>query len=182
MMTRTGRLVRSPVFLLGLAAFLTSFIVQSGELGTSDTTHRLQTAHSFWTSEPPVFPEEYPEFGIHGRNGKLYGWYDIGQSLLMLPSDIVGTYLEQLPIFDDYDGSDPSVRAIFVSYSINILVCVLTILVCFRLLRWLQFTVNQALAGALALLFCTTFLHYTQNMMENNYIILLTLTGLTFQY
>ena len=34
----------------------------------------------------------------------------------------------------------------------------------------------------LALIFCTTFLHYTQNMMENNYILLLTLTGLTFQY
>ena len=34
----------------------------------------------------------------------------------------------------------------------------------------------------LALLFCTTYLHYTQNMMENNYILLLTLTGLSFQY
>ena len=39
-----------------------------------------------------------------------------------------------------------------------------------------------AFAGVLALTFCTTFLHYTQNMMENNYILLLTLTGLTFQY
>ncbi len=36
--------------------------------------------------------------------------------------------------------------------------------------------------GVLALLFGTTFLHYTQNMTENNYIALLTLTGLTFQY
>ena len=34
----------------------------------------------------------------------------------------------------------------------------------------------------MALLFCTTFLHYTQNLMENNYNLLLTLTGLTFQY
>ena len=34
----------------------------------------------------------------------------------------------------------------------------------------------------MALLFCTTHLHYTQNMMENNYIMLLTLTGLSFQY
>jgi len=31
-------------------------------------------------------------------------------------------------------------------------------------------------------MFCTTHLHYTQNMMENNYIMLLTLTGLAFQY
>jgi hypothetical protein len=34
----------------------------------------------------------------------------------------------------------------------------------------------------LALMFCTTHLHYTQNMMENNYIMLLTLTGFSFQF
>jgi hypothetical protein len=160
---------------------LTAFAVQSGELGTSDTMHRLQTTHSFWTSEPPVFPNEYPEFGIHGRNGRLFSWYGMGQSLLMLPADIVGTYVEQLPVFKDYHD-DPGVREIIVSYSTNMLVCALTMLVCFRFLRLLEFSVNQALAGALALLFCTTFLHYTQNMMENNYIMLLTLTGFTFQY
>jgi len=33
--------------------------------------------------------------------------------------------------------------------------------------------------GVLALMFCTTHLHYTQNMMENNYIMLLTLVGHT---
>src|SRR5229473_5648712 len=131
MIIRVRRLFGSPVFLLGLTAFLTAFVVQSGELGTSDTTHRLQTTHSFWTSEPPVFPEEYPEFGIHGRNGKLYASYGMGQSLLMLPSDVVGTYAARLSIFRDYGGTDPAVRSIVVSYSTNILVCVLTVLVCF---------------------------------------------------
>src|SRR2546426_9087890 len=37
-------------------------------------------------------------------------------------------------------------------------------------------------AGAFALLFGTTFLHYTQNMMENNFLMLFTLTALCFQY
>lgn len=173
---------RNPLFLLALTAALTAIIVQSGELGSADTMHRLQTAHSFWTPEPPVFPDEYPEFGIHGRGGKLYDWYGIGQPLLMLPSDVVGTYIQRLPIFADYGESGPSVRNIVVTYSTNILINVLTVLVCFRLLRRLQFTTNQAIAGVLALLFCTTHLHYTQNMMENNYIFLLTLTGFTFQY
>jgi hypothetical protein len=50
------------------------------------------------------------------------------------------------------------------------------------LMRRLDFTVNEALAGALGLLFGTTFLHYTQNMMENNLIMLLDLTGFCFQY
>ena len=72
-------------------AGLSAFVIQSGELGTADTTHRLQTTHWLWTSEPQVFPDEYPEFGMHGRGGKLYSWYGIGQSLLMLPADIVGT-------------------------------------------------------------------------------------------
>ena len=40
----------------------------------------------------------------------------------------------------------------------------------------------KPIVGVLALLFCTTHLHYTQNMMENNYIMLLTLTGFSFQY
>jgi len=180
-MVRPRRLFCSPVFLVGLTVFLTAIVVQSGELGTSDTTQRLQTTHSFWTSTPPVDPRDYPEFGIHGRDNKLYSWYGIGQSLLMLPPDIIGTYVERLPAFEGY-GDDPTLRDIVVSYSTNILVCVLTALVCFQFLRLLGFTTNQRIAGVFALLFCTTFLHYTQNMTENNYILLLTLTGLTFQY
>ena len=182
MISRLQRWIHTPVFLLGAVAFLLAFVVQSGELGSADTMHRLQTAHSFWTSEPPVFPNEYPEFGIYGRGGKLYDWYGIGQPLLMLPFDVVGTYIERLPVFRDYNGNDPSVRNIFVSYSVNVLISVLTALVAFRFLRQLGFGMNEAIAGVLALLFCTTHLHYIQNMMENNYIMFLTLTGFSFQY
>ncbi len=182
MTARAHRWISNPLFLLALAAGLSAFVVQSGELGTSDTMHRLQATHSFWTAEPAVFPNEYPEFGIHGRGGKLYGWYGIGQSLLMLPADLVGTFLERLPLFTAYGDTDPTVRDIVVSYSTNVLINVLIALVCFRFLRWLRFTTREAVAGVLALLFCTTHLHYTQNMMENNYILLLTLTGLAYQY
>src|SRR5271163_755331 len=173
---------RDPLFLLALAAGLIAFVVQSGELGSADTTHRLQTAHSFWTGEPEVFPNEFPEFGVHGQGGKLQSWYSIGQSLLFLPADVVGTYVARLPIFAEYDDTDPSVRDIIVSYSTNILLTVLTALVCFRFLRQLNFEVTQSVVGVLALLLATTHLHYTQNMMENNYIFLLSLTGFSYQY
>jgi hypothetical protein len=176
------RWFRVPLFLLALAGGLIAFAVQSGELGSADTQHRLQSTHSFWTAEPPVFPQEFPEFGVHGSGGRLQSWYGIGQSLLMLPADLVGTYVERLPIFADYNGNDPSVRNILVSYSTNILVSVLTSLVCFRFLRQLGFKEKHAVVGVLALLLSTTHLHYTQNMMENNYIFLLTLTGLSYQY
>src|SRR5580658_6687977 len=173
---------RNPLFLLALAASLIAFVVQSGELGTADTQHRDQSAHAFWTAEPPVFPQEYPEFGVHGRGGKLQSWYGIGQSLILLPADIAGTYVERLPVFAGYNGNDPSVRNIVISYSINVLINVLTALFCFRFLRQLSFDRKQSVAGTLALLLLTTHLHYTQNMMENNYIFLLTLAGFSYQY
>jgi hypothetical protein len=170
-----------PLVLLCLAVGLLTFVVQSGELATSDTSHRLQTTHWLWTSEPQVFPNEYPEFGLHGRGGQLYSWYGIGQSLLMLPADLVGTWIAHWQVFSGY-GDDPAVRSIVVSYSTSILVNVLTALLGFRLLRQLRFSVRESVLGVLALTFCTTHLHYTQNMMENNYIMLLTLAGFSFQY
>ena len=173
---------QDPLILLALTAGLLAFVVQSGELGSADTTHRLQSAHALWTPEPPVFPQEFPEFGVHGRGGKLQSWYSIGHSLLLLPADVVGTYVSRLHVFDAYDDTDPSVRDIIVSYSINILVTVLTALVCFRFLRQLEFDVIQAVWGTLAFLVATTHLHYTQNMMENNYICLLSLVGFSWQY
>jgi len=160
---------------------LLAFVVQSGELGTADTMYRLQTTHWLWTSQPQVFPNEYPEFGLHGRDGQIYSWYGIGQSLLMLPADIVATWVSHRHVFSDYQD-DPAVRSIVVSYSTNILVNVLTVLIALRFLQQLRFSTKEAVAGVLALMFCTTHLHYTQNMQENNYIMLLTLAGLSYQY
>jgi hypothetical protein len=181
MTSRLGRWLRGPLFLLCLIAGLLAFVVQSGELGTADTAHRLQTTHWLWTNEPQVFPNEYPEFGLHGRGGRLYSWYGIGQSLLMLPADLLGTWMANWPIFSGY-GDDPAVRSIVVSYTTSIAVNILTALIAFRFLRQSRFCVKESVAGVLALLFATTHLHYTQNMMENNYIMLLTLTGFSFQY
>jgi hypothetical protein len=172
----------NPIFLLCLAAGLIAFVVQSGEVGSADTMHRLQSTHAFWTSEPPVFPSEYPEFGVHGRNGSLQSWYGIGQSLLMLPADFLGTFIQKSHVFDRYGDTDPTVRDIVVTSLTQIFVTVLTALACFKLLRQFAFSVNQSTAGVLAFLLATTHLHYTQNMMENNYICLLTLTGFAFEY
>src|SRR5215467_6733495 len=128
MSSRWRRWLRDPVFLLCLVAGLLAFVVQSGELGTADTMHRLQTAHWLWTREPQVFPNEYPEFGLPGRGGKIFSWYGIGQSLLLLPADIVATWVSHWHVFSGYQD-DPAVRSIIVSYSTNIMISVLTALV-----------------------------------------------------
>ncbi len=181
MTSRVTGWLRNPVFLLCLTAGLLAFVVQSGELGTADTMHRLQTTHWLWTSAPQVLPNEYPEFGLRARGGRIWTQYGIGQSLLMLPSDLLGTWIAHWHIFDDYED-DPAIRSIVVSYFTNILLTVLTAFIVFRFLRQMTFTVKEAACGVLALLFCTTHLHYTQNMQENNYILLLTMTGFSFQY
>lgn len=173
-----------PLFLLLLITGLFTFLIQSGELGTSDTMHRLQVTHSLWTGQPQVFPNEYPEFGLHGRGGRLYAWYGIGQSLLMLPADLIGSAASHLPLWRSYvhSGEDPAIRTIIVSISTNILVNILTALAAFRLLGLFGFSEAESVAGVLALLCATTHLHYAQNMEENNYILLLTITGFALQY
>jgi hypothetical protein len=173
-----------PLSLLLLVTALFTFLIQSGELGTSDTTHRLQVAHSLWTGEPQVFPNEYPEFGLHGRGGRLYAWYGIGQSLLMLPADLAGSAAAHLPFWRSYarTGEDPAIRSIIVSISTNILINVMTAFAAFRLLGLLGFSMRESVAGTLGLLCATTHLHYAQNMTENNYILLLTLAGFALQY
>jgi hypothetical protein len=178
------RALPQPLFLLLLIPGLFTFLVQSGELGTSDTTHRLQVAHSLWTDEPQVFPNEYPEFGVHGRGGRLFASYGIGQSLLMLPADVVSTAASRLPFWRSYvdSGVDPAIRSILVSVSTNVLLNVLTAFAAYSLLGLLGFGERESVAGALGLLIATTHLHYAQNMTENNYIFLLTISGFALQY
>ena len=176
-MTRVGphSRIASPQVLLALVALLAALIVQPGELGSVDTVRRLQTTHWLWTSAPAVPAADYPAFGLKGRNNQIYPWYGIGQSLAMLPSDIVATTLmRRIPALNRFDDF----RGLIVSLTVSPVLCVLAVLMAWRLLKLLDFTENQATAGALALLFGTTFLHYTQNMMENNLILALTLTGL----
>jgi hypothetical protein len=178
---RVAKAMKSPALLVGLTAFLTALLVQSGDVGSIDTQFRLQTTHSFWTEDRSV-PENALQLGVAGKKGRVYAPYGMGQSLLMLPADIAGSYLARLRLFADFSEHDPGIREIVVTYSSSILLSVFTALTCLRLLKSLEFTVAQAVAGALTLLFATTFLHYMQNLAENNLIFLLTLTGFTYQY
>ena len=145
-LSRLAQRLRDPIFLLCLISALLALVVQSGELGTADTMHRLQTTHWMWTSQPQVLPNEYPEFGLVGRSGRIYAWFGIGQSLLMLPADLIGTAMAHLPIFAEYED-DPNVRSIVVSYLTSMLVNVLTALIAFRFLRQLSFSVKEAILG-----------------------------------
>ena len=118
----------SPIVLLVAAVALLTAIIQSGELGTADTTRRLQVTHSLWTSAPQVPMADYVEFGSPGRGGRIYAWYGIGQSLLMLPADVMGTAAANAPWWSGYVRSKapPQIRSIVVSGCTNVLLNVLT--------------------------------------------------------
>src|SRR5450631_531789 len=136
--------------LLACAALLAALIVQPGELGSVDTARRLQATHWLWTSAPAVPPADYPAFGLKGRNNQIYPWYGIGQSLVMLPPDIVAAGLMRaIPKLGRFED----LRGLVVSYTVSTVLCVLTILMAFRFLKLLDFTENEATAGVLALLF-----------------------------
>ena len=99
----------SSVALLVVAVAVLTAMIQSGELGTADTTRRLQVTHSLWTSAPQVTQADYVEFGSAGRGGRIYAWYGIGQSLLMLPADVLGTAAARAPWWRGYveSGATP---------------------------------------------------------------------------
>jgi hypothetical protein len=177
--SRIAAAFNTPGFLVLLTALLTAILVQPGEPGSIDTARRLQVTHSLWTAAPAYGETDDPTFGIPGRNGNLYPGYGIGQSLVMLPADIVGTLLvTRIPGLLQH----ADLRKVIVTYTVSPMVCTLAVLLAFRFLKRLGFTPIHSVAGSLTLLFGTTFLHYTQNMMENNLVLLLTLTGLRFQY
>jgi hypothetical protein len=168
------------MLLVGFIAFVTAIIVRPGDLGSDDTKRRLQAAHSFWTSAPAVFPDEYPRFGLVGRGGRVYPWYGMGQSLIMLPADVIATVvIESNSQLAEY-AKDRPLRVLLVGYMTAPWVTALGIMLCMEFLLSLNFTAAQAASGALSLLFATTFLHYSQNMTENNYILSLTLAGFYF--
>jgi hypothetical protein len=102
----------------------------------------------------------------------------------MLPADLAASAATRLPFWHAYvlSQEDPAIRSILVSISTNILVNVLTALAAFRFLGLIGFSEGESVAGVLSLLCATTHLHYAQNMTENNYILLLTITGFTLQY
>jgi hypothetical protein len=176
--------IARPAFLLAVIAFLTALIVHPGNLGHVDAGRRLQVAHSFWTDEPPVVQGTDKEFGIQGKSGRLEAWYGIGQSLLMLPADIIASkVIGRSPTLRAIDErKEGGLRHALVAYQISPLICTLCVLLVFHLLRILGFNVVQAIGGGLTLLFGTTFLHYTQIAQENNFILLFTLLGFFFQY
>ena len=145
------------VFLVTLFA---CFLVNSGSLSSSDALRRLQVTHWIWLNAPQVAP---PGLDITGLHGKQYAQWGIGQSLLMLPADVI-TH----PLINRLHPGPMrnSVQVGLISYlTFPLLNAVTAVLVYFLLLE-LKFSTTESVLGVLAVVFATSFLPYAQIQQE----------------
>ena len=146
-----------PLFLL---TWLCGCLLEPGDLGSSDASYRLQASHSLWTGEPQVLPNDADLSFPIGRNGLRQIPWGIGQSLVMLPADIVvssAASLLHVPA-----TVEPKLRQAGVGYLIFPLISATIVAFAVLVLSRLGFSRGQSLTGGLALLFCTSLLPYTR--------------------
>lgn len=168
------------ILTIALIAWLWAIAVTSDTLGL-DTDLRLQMAHAWWTGTEEVIitPDMRPKvrgdirFGVMGTGGKRYIAYEVGQSMLMLPGDWVGTQLHRLfPAIASFQW-----RALAVNFLIFIPLNVAAVVACFWLLRLFNFDQQVAGLTSATLFLATTVLHYAQIPQHNNQLLLLVTLG-----
>lgn len=162
------------VIQVALISLLIITVVNRGNLASVDTVVRLQMAHAWWTGTEEVDPNYKPYIrgdlwvGITGNDGKRYLSYDPGQAILMLPGDWLGSQIHRL--FPNSSLMD--LRQAVVSYFVFVPLNIFAVLVCFWILRLMNFSETIAGMSAIAWLVCTTFLAYAQETQHNNQILL----------
>ena len=167
------------VIQITLIASLVIMVVNRGTLGSIDTTVRLQMAHAWWTQTAEVDSNYQAKFrgdllvGVTGVGGKRYLSYELGQSILMLPGDWIGTQLHKS--FPKVSSMD--LRQAVVSYLVFVPLNIVAVIACFWLLKLMNF--SEAIAGltTIAWLVCTTFLAYAQETQHNNQVLMFVIIG-----
>ncbi len=165
---------------LVFAAALAALALNDGDFGTIDTARRLDVAHSWWTGSPEVDAAHAAGFGVYDPHGRLRAWYGIGQSLVLLPIDLAcSTVVEAVANrYSLDDTASTKLRVLLASLILASLTSAAAVAAALAALGALGFSPPDALAGALTLLFGTTFFHYMQNSQENNLLLALFLTAL----
>ncbi len=169
--------VLNPTIHLILVTALTVFLIGSGSFNSLDTLNRFQVTRSLWTNTSQLLEtnEKTKGFSAVGRDGNRYVTWGIGQSLVMLPSDVFAHSLTKALKLQE--GTANKLTNGIVSYLTFSLINILAIVASFQFLKKLDFNTKQATYGALSLLFCTSFLHYSQTHQENSLDFLMTISG-----
>ncbi len=121
--------------------------------------------------------KKQPLFALVGRGGKLYAWNGLGQSLVMMPADIVATAAVKLLRLDGERAA--RFRFAVVAYLTFPMIAAVTLVYVFWLLKELGFSGNHAVLGCVGLLVGSTFLKYMQEQEESSLTFLLAAMGAT---
>ena len=152
-----------PRNLLAILAYLTALVIDPGSLGGIDTARRFEVTGSLWEGTPPAQPNRFALPGIDGRPHYPYG---LGQSLVMLPADLVAAPISR--VLSKSPESRIVIRRGVVSLITFPLICAATIALFFELLTELGFSRNESIGGSLGILYASTFLFYSKNHQENS--------------
>lgn len=157
---------------LTVIALLWLIFVNSGSIASIDTKRRMQMAHAWWTGTEEGIPGDTLVINVNNKN---YIPYDLGQSMLMLPGDWLGNKLAQ------NIAVDRKIRQQFteliISFFIFLPINLLTVVMCFHLLRLFDYSEKLAGLSSIILLLGTSFLFYTTFPQQNNQILLFVLIG-----
>lgn len=137
-----------------------------------DTDNRMQMAHAWWTGTEEGIPGKKLVISVNGKN---YIPYDLGQSMLMLPGDWLGTKLGQ-NVTDNLNESQ-KIREAVVSFLIFLPINVFCVVSCFNLLRLFNYSEKLAGLSSIVWLLGTSVLFYSSFHQQNNQILLFVLLG-----
>jgi hypothetical protein len=149
---------------------------ESGELNSIDTANRLQVTRWIWTDAPQVANPETSWFGVYGRGGEKFFWSGLGQSIWMLPSQIIASQVA--PLVSGNPKFSGKFEEMAVTYLTFPLTTALVVVVLYALLLALGFPAGVSGLSALAALWCSSLLPYTNINQENTLILLCTLTAM----
>ena len=176
---------------LALFTLLVFAVVTRGGFSESDTHRRLQVTHWMWSGAPQVADADRdsiprnptptriavaPNFcDLQGVNGEVYAQFSIGQSLLMLPADLVvawlkGTLWSETPDFNWHD--------VFVNLTTFTIVAAVGATLSFELLVLLGFSTAAAVGAVTLLATASTYVLYMQDSTDNSQLYVLFVGGL----
>ena len=159
---------------ISLITFLWMAVINTG-LVSGDTLYRLRMTHAIWTGEPEIQLNNYKpvsrldgNIGMLWRDGKRYYGYEVGQSLLMLPGDWLGTTIHQLIPRIPEELS----RRFVVNWLIFVPINIAVVISAYYFLIKLEFSEKIATISSITWLLTTTVLNYAQNNQQNNQVLL----------
>lgn len=85
-------ILTKPIICLSLIATISILLINSGSFSSWDTYNRLQVTHSLWMNVPQVKEDDYNKdslYVVSGKDGKKTVTWGLGQSLVMLPADVI---------------------------------------------------------------------------------------------